>query len=80
MKKVTNMFLLAGIVVLFSAACGNGNKPASDSTATVEDTAGLINPDTVPAAQAPPGAINPGEDSSRFGTGAGDSSKHRPRR
>lgn len=80
MKKVTNMFMLAGVVALFLAACGNGNKPASDSTVTVEDTAALINPDTVPAAQAPPGAINPGEDSSRFGTGAGDSSKNKPRR
>jgi hypothetical protein len=79
MKKVTNMFVLAGVVVLFSVACGNGNKSATDSTVTSTDTAGLIQPDTVPAAQAPPGAINPGEDSSRFGTGAGDSSKNRPR-
>ena len=79
--KVTNMVMLAGLGVLLLAACGNGNKPATDSTVNAMDTAGLVPPpDTAPAAQMPPGAINPGEDSSRYGTGAGDSSKTGPRR
>ncbi|MDR6567787.1 hypothetical protein SAMN05660461_4622 [Chitinophaga ginsengisegetis] len=77
--KVTHMLMLAGISAFMLAACGNGNKSGTDSTVNTTDTAGMIQQDTVPAAQAPPGAINPGEDSSRFGTGTGDSSKNRPR-
>ncbi|MGF6848572.1 ABC-type glycerol-3-phosphate transport system substrate-binding protein [Chitinophaga sp. W3I9] len=77
--KVTHMLMLAGISVVMLAACGNGNKSGTDSTVNTMDTAGMIQQDTVPAAQMPPGAINPGEDSSRFGTGAADSSKNRPR-
>ena len=81
MKKVkfnTNWIyaiLLAGGTFLVS--CGNGSKAPTDST-TVSgmDTAG-INPDTIPAAEIPPGAPNPGEDSARYGTGAADSSKNR---
>lgn len=78
--KVTNIFMLAAVAVLFLAACGDGNKSATDSTVNAADTAGLIQPDTIPAAQTPPGAINPGEDSARYGNGAGDSSKTGPRR
>lgn len=77
--KVTHMLMLAGISVVMLAACGNGSKSGTDSTVNTTDTAGMIQQDTVPAAQAPPGAINPGEDSSRFGTGTGDSSKNKPR-
>lgn len=77
--KVANMLMLAGVSVLMLAACGNGNKTNTDSTLNSADTAGLIQQDTVPAAQMPPGAVNPGEDSSRFGTGTNDSSKNRPR-
>ncbi len=77
--KVTHMLMLAGISAVMLAACGNGNKSGTDSTVNTMDTAGMIQQDTVPGAQMPPGAINPGEDSSRFGTGAADSSKNRPR-
>jgi hypothetical protein len=78
--KVTNKLMLAGATALMMtlAACGNGNNRSADSTVNEMDTAGLIQQDTVPAAQMPPGAINPGEDSSRFGTGTADSSKNRP--
>ena len=77
--KVTNKLMLAGATALMMlAACGSGNNQSSDSTINEMDTAGLIQQDTVPAAQMPPVAINPGEDSSRLGTRAGDSSKNRP--
>ncbi|MBO9731130.1 MAG: hypothetical protein J7623_21005 [Chitinophaga sp.] len=81
MKKVTNIFMLAGAGILLLAACGNGRHPNSDSTVNTMDTAATpLVPDTAPAAQMPPGAINPGEDSSRYGTGTEDSSKNRSRR
>jgi len=76
--KVANMLMLAGVSVLMLAACGSGTKTNTDSTLNSPDTAGLIQQDTIPSAQMPPGAINPGEDSSRFGTGTNDSSKNRP--
>ncbi|NLR58022.1 hypothetical protein HGH93_07910 [Chitinophaga polysaccharea] len=85
MMKVSNMFLAAGVATLMLVACGNGRHTATDSLNTSTDSVGMgtgtVTPaDTAPAAQTPPGAINPGEDSARYGTGAGDSSKNRPRR
>ncbi|CAL1518305.1 hypothetical protein [Chitinophaga sp. MM2321] len=82
--KVSNILLAAGVSTLMLMSCGNGANQNADSTginseSTMPDTAALM-PDTVPGAQAPPGAINPGEDSARFGTGAGDSTKDGNRR
>lgn len=77
--KVSYLLLVAGISAAMLTACGNGAQHNQDSTnlnnSGTTDTAAII-PDTAPAAQTPPGAINPGEDSARFGTGAGDSSKN----
>jgi hypothetical protein len=76
MMKVSNILLIAGISAAMLTACGNGNNHSADSTGiNTSDTAAIL-PDTVPAAQAPPGAINPGEDSARFGTGTADSTKN----
>lgn len=73
MKRLIAVMLTVSVVSVF-AACGNGNHtPQTDSLPA--DTS--LTPDTAPAAQMPPGAINPGEDSARYGTGAGDSSKTR---
>ncbi|MFY0255619.1 hypothetical protein ACDQ55_16875 [Chitinophaga sp. 30R24] len=80
MMKVKHPFMLLGsAVLLWLTACGNGHQATTDSVNATMDTAGLQQQDTVPAAQMPPGTINPGEDSSRFGTGTEDSSKNRPR-
>ena len=72
--------LLLGLAIIgcsFLTACGGEGRNADrDSAGITTDTAALT-PDTAPAAETPPGAINPGEDSSRYGTGAGDSSKNR---
>lgn len=76
--KVSHLLMTGGIALTLLASCGSGNKPHTDSAGTnaATDTAAM-KPDTIPAAQQPPGAINPGEDSARYGTGAQDSSKHR---
>lgn len=72
--------LLAGLMItggsMLAACGGSGNNTSSDSTGMGADTA-AVTPDTAPAAEIPPGAVNPGEDSSRYGTGAADSSKNR---
>jgi hypothetical protein len=49
----------------------------TDSNVMISDT-GTVR-DTAPAAEQPPGAINPGEDSARYGTGMDDSSRNRHR-
>ncbi|WP_160711134.1 hypothetical protein [Chitinophaga solisilvae] len=81
--KVSHMLLAAGLLTGIATACGNAARQDQDSTGINNsnmDTAAIL-PDTVPAAQTPPGAINPGEDSARYGTGAGDSTKNTsPRR
>jgi|APAra7269096979_1048534.scaffolds.fasta_scaffold00076_50 hypothetical protein len=58
-------------------ACGGGSGSHSDSTTVGGTEQPTVTPDTAPAAEVPPGAINPGEDSSRYGTGVADSSKNR---
>ncbi|TWV93998.1 hypothetical protein [Chitinophaga pinensis] len=59
-------------------ACGGGSGSHSDSTSVgTSEQPATVTPDTAPAAEVPPGAINPGEDSSRYGTGVADSSKNR---
>ncbi|MBV7530800.1 hypothetical protein [Chitinophaga sp. sic0106] len=77
--SVPKILLLAAVAALGFTACGNNNRTGdqetNDTTATSIEGAGLT-PDTAPAAQLPPGAPNPGEDSARYGTGAGDSSKN----
>jgi hypothetical protein len=47
----------------------------TDSNMIMSDTSTVR--DTAPAAEQPPGAINPGSDSARYGTGANDSSRNR---
>lgn len=82
MKKAqkSNYFLLALVIAggTFLAACGNGNSGHNSDTTSVGgvDNA-AVTPDTAPAAEVPPGAINPGEDSARYGTGTADSSRNR---
>ena len=77
MKKISITFVLAIGVAL--ASCGGGNNNTTDSTnvSTMDTSSVAPLGDTVPAAQMPPGAVNPGEDSARFGTGTNDSSKNR---
>ncbi|WP_343669884.1 hypothetical protein [Chitinophaga sp.] len=78
MKKSHWVYIILFIGGAFIASCGNGKNANTDSTTTTVDTSTTgINPDTVPAANVPAGAPNPGEDSSRYGTGAQDSSKNR---
>lgn len=64
--------LIAGAT--FLAACGGGNTSTTDSTTVGGPDTASVTPDTA-SAEIPPGAINPGEDSSRYGTGTGDSSR-----
>lgn len=64
--------LLAGGI--FLASCGGGNTTSTDSTTVGGPDTAAVTPDTA-SAEIPPGAINPGEDSSRYGTGTGDSSR-----
>lgn len=81
--KGTNILLaliIAGTTSL--AACGSGSKSSTDSTSvsTMDSSAAIPDTslsDTVPGAEMPAGAVNPGEDSARYGTGAGDTSKRR---
>ena len=74
--------LIAGGALL--ASCGNGRNTGTDSTGVNSMDSAATMPadtstmrDTAPGAEMPPGAINPGEDSSRFGTGTQDSSRNR---
>lgn len=88
MKKMqySNNLLYALLIAggaLF-ASCGTGQNTNTDSTGMDNmDTASMMPPDggemrdTAPGAEMPPGAVNPGEDSSRYGTGTMDSSKDR---
>jgi hypothetical protein len=83
-RNFLRIFLIAGLAGGLLASCGSGQQTGTDSTlnsgmdtanAVPSDT-GLMR-DTAPGAEQPPGAINPGEDSARFGTGQGDSSRER---
>jgi hypothetical protein len=76
--KILLAIIIAGTATL--TACGGGRNGANDSTSvsTMDSSAAMPDTslsDTVPGAQMPAGAINPGEDSSRYGTGSGDTSK-----
>lgn len=77
MKKIK--LILAVAVGVTLASCGGGNNNTTDSTSVSSMDTSSVAPlgDTVPAAEIPAGAANPGEDSSRFGTGTEDSSKNR---
>lgn len=78
MKKIK--IVLSIVCVVGLASCGGGTNKSTDSTNVVStsDTSSVAPlGDTVPAAEIPAGAVNPGEDSSRFGTGTNDSSKNR---
>jgi hypothetical protein len=74
----TKVIFLA-IIVAGLASCGSGNSGTTDSTSVSTMDTSSVAPlgDTVPAAEIPAGAVNPGEDSARFGTGTNDSSKNR---
>lgn len=77
------MLLITGLSGALLAACGSGNNTATDSTGIMQTDSNVMMSDTgtvrdtAPAAEQPPGAINPGEDSARYGTGEGDSSRNR---
>jgi hypothetical protein len=79
------MLLVAGLSGALLTGCGSGTNTATDSTGIMQTDSNVImsdtsmTRDTAPAAEQPPGAINPGEDSSRYGTGVDDSSKNRRR-
>jgi len=62
---------------IFLASCGGGTNNNSDSTTVGGTDTASVTPDTAPAAEIPPGAVNPGEDSARYGTGTADSSRNR---
>ncbi|HEY0272507.1 MAG TPA: hypothetical protein VGC22_04930 [Chitinophaga sp.] len=69
-----------GLLLAALASCGSGHRSsagdAAEQEGVVTDTTSMGR-DTAPAAEIPPGAINPGEDSARYGTGTQDSSKNR---
>ena len=71
---LAGLFIAGGI---FLTSCGGGNRNHNNDSTSIggTDTASAT-PDTA-ASEIPPGAINPGEDSSRYGTGTGDSSRNR---
>jgi len=88
MKRINLSYLL--VIAVFSGmcftatACGSGQGTGTDSVAnTIESDSNMMMTDTsmvrdtAPAAEQPPGAINPGADSARYGTGMGDSSRNR---
>lgn len=86
MRKLTISHLMAAGAfagMFLIASCGSGQNTNTDSTATIPSDSNMMMSDTssvrdtAPAAEQPPGAINPGEDSSRYGTGTEDSSKNR---
>ncbi|SHN18671.1 hypothetical protein [Chitinophaga sp. CF418] len=70
---LTGLFIAGG---MFLASCGGGSRTNTDSTSIGGPDTAAVTPDTA-SAEMPPGAINPGEDSSRYGTGTGDSSRNR---
>ncbi|KAA2238461.1 hypothetical protein F0L74_19735 [Chitinophaga agrisoli] len=82
-NKLLYPLLVAGISGILLTACGSGQNTSTDSTGAIQSDSNMMMSDTssirdtAPAAEQPPGAINPGEDSSRYGTGTGDSSKDR---
>lgn len=86
LKRALQTVLIACLSAGLFSACGNGaNNNTTDSTG-VNGMDSTINTlpsdtstmrDTAPGAEIPPGAINPGEDSARYGNGVNDSSKNR---
>jgi hypothetical protein len=74
-------FLLYALLIaggtLFASCGGERNNANTDSTTVGGADNAAVTPDTAPAAEIPPGAVNPGEDSSRYGTGTADSSRNR---
>lgn len=85
--KILNLpcLLVAGAFagMFLMTSCGSGQNTNTDSTGVITTDSNMMMSDTTsvrdtaPAAEQPPGAINPGEDSSRYGTGVEDSSKNR---
>jgi hypothetical protein len=73
MTQNSKLFLAGGV---FLTSCGDGSRTNTDSTSIGGPDTTAVTPDTA-SSEIPPGAINPGEDSSRYGTGAGDSSRNR---
>lgn len=71
-KLVLGGLMIAGVT--FLASCGGGNTTSTDSTSVGGPDTAAVTPDTA-STEIPPGAINPGEDSSRYGTGTGDSTR-----
>jgi hypothetical protein len=85
-RNCLSMLLIAGLSGALLTACGSGGTDtATDSTGAIQTDSNVMMSDTgtvrdtAPAAEQPPGAINPGEDSSRYGTGMDDSSRNRRR-
>jgi hypothetical protein len=78
--KFLAVMFVSGSIAIVSCGGGNNNNStdstATDTAVTVPEGTGSLR-DTAPAAEMPPGAVNPGEDSARYGTGAGDSSRNR---
>lgn len=81
--KITTSVLVALLIAggTMLTSCGSGENTNSDSTAvdtavSIPEGSGSLR-DTAPAAEMPPGSVNPGEDSARYGTGTDDSSKNR---
>jgi hypothetical protein len=81
MKNVRkNSYLIYALLIAggsFLFACGSGTNSGSDTTTVGGPSDASVTPDTAPAAEIPPGSINPGEDSARYGTGTADSSRNR---
>ncbi|MBW8686914.1 hypothetical protein [Chitinophaga rhizophila] len=81
MKKTQKNYFLFALMIAggtFLAACGDGGgNHSTDSTSVGGSDNAAVTPDTAPAAEVPPGAINPGEDSARYGVNPGDSSRNR---
>lgn len=86
MRKASYLSTAALALLLGGAAfssCGNGGRSSTQDSLNQADKDGLapdtssFGRDTAPGAEMPPGAINPGEDSSRYGTGQQDTSKNR---
>lgn len=81
--KWLTMLLVTGLSGVLLAACGSGGNTSTDSTGIMQTDSNVMMSDTgtvrdtAPAAEQPPGAINAGEDSARYGTGVDDSSRNR---
>jgi len=73
-SKFLYLLLAAGLSGALLTACGSGQNTNTDSSMLESPDTALTMPDTTmsrdtaPAAVQPPGAINPGTDSARYGT------------